>query len=119
MAGAAREEARRLGCPVTAHVKVPGVFDTPLAAKMLLQRPDVEAVVVIGCVIQGETGHDVLITNAAAKQILELACAFDKPIGLGVTGPRMTREQAVARIQSGAFAVASAVAQVRLLRRAS
>ena len=118
MASAARDEARRLGCPVTAHVRVPGVFDTPLAAKTLLQRPDVEAVVVIGCVIQGETGHDELITHAAAKQLLELACQLEKPVALGVTGPRMTRGQAMARIGSGAFAVSSAVAQARLLRTA-
>lgn len=118
MALSAHQEARRLGAPIAHHVHVPGVFDAPLAAKTLLERDDVDAVVVVGCVIQGETGHDEVITHAAAQTLLALACNSGKPVGLGITGPRMTKAQAEARVSSGAFAVASVVAQHRLLKTA-
>jgi 6,7-dimethyl-8-ribityllumazine synthase len=118
MAHAAQAEARRLGAPVAHHLHVPGVFDAPLAAKTLLERGDVDAVVVVGCVIQGETGHDEVITHAAAQTLLALACNSGKPVGFGVTGPRMTKAQAEARVGAGAFAVASVVAQHRLLKTA-
>jgi 6,7-dimethyl-8-ribityllumazine synthase len=116
MAQAAHAEARRLGAPLAHHLHVPGVFDAPLAARALLERDDVDAVVVVGCVIQGETGHDEVITHAAAQTLLALACNAGKPVGLGVTGPRMSQAQAEARISAGAFAVASVVAQHRLLK---
>ncbi|MCA1810957.1 MAG: 6,7-dimethyl-8-ribityllumazine synthase, partial [Halobacteriales archaeon] len=116
MALAAHQEARRLGAPLAHHLHVPGVFDAPLAAKTLLERGDVDAVVVVGCVIQGETGHDEVITHAAAQTLLALACNSGKPVGLGVTGPRMTKAQAEARVSAAAFAVASVVAQHRLLK---
>jgi len=85
---------------------------------MALERGDVDAVVVVGCVIQGETGHDEVITHAAAQTLLALACNSGKPVGLGVTGPRMTHAQAEARIGAAAFAVARVVAQHRLLKTA-
>lgn len=115
MVQAAQAEADRLGAPLAGGITVPGVFDAPLAAKRLLARDDVDAVVVIGCVIRGETGHDELITHAAAQTLLALACNADKPVGLGITGPRMTEKQAWARVQNAAHAVASVVAQHRAL----
>ncbi|MEA3190761.1 MAG: 6,7-dimethyl-8-ribityllumazine synthase [Thermoplasmata archaeon] len=114
MAAAAKEEAERLGAVVVAHAKVPGAFDTPLAVQRLLQRADVDAVVVIGCIIQGETGHDVVIADATARALVDLALRFDRPVGLAITGPRMTQAQGEARIGAAAFAVASVVVQHRL-----
>ncbi|MHB8633263.1 MAG: 6,7-dimethyl-8-ribityllumazine synthase [Thermoplasmatota archaeon] len=112
-------QARTLGATVVHHLHVPGAFDLPLAAKVLGTRADVDAVVVVGCVIQGETGHDLVITQACADQIARLACHLEKPIGFAVTGPRMTRAQAEARIGAADHAVASAVAQWRALRTLS
>jgi 6,7-dimethyl-8-ribityllumazine synthase len=111
MVGNAHKEAERLGCPIVAHLRVPGAFDTPLAAQRLLQRGDVDAVVVIGCIIQGETGHDELIAHATARTLHELALRTDKPVGLAVTGPRMTEAQAWARLDAAAFAVGSVLEQ--------
>jgi 6,7-dimethyl-8-ribityllumazine synthase len=115
MAASALAEAHRLGAPVVQHLHVPGVFDSPLAVKTLLERRDVDAVVVVGAVLQGETGHDELISHAAAQTLLAIACNTGKPVGLGITGPRMSRPQAESRVHSGAFAVASVVAQHRML----
>jgi 6,7-dimethyl-8-ribityllumazine synthase len=111
----ALEETKRLGGKVTHDVTVPGAYDLPLVADRLLARDDVDAVVVLGAVVTGETGHDALIAHAAAQRLAALAVARGKPIGLGVTGPAQTQEQAVARIDRAEAAVRSAVHQVRTL----
>lgn len=112
----AKRHAAHLGAEVVAHVQVAGVFDAPLSTKLLAQRDDVDAVVVLGCVIQGETGHDLVITQACADQLTRIACESLKPIGFGVIGPRMTRAQAEARVASGKHAVEAVVLQWRSLR---
>jgi len=62
----ARRHAAFLGVEVSHVVHVPGVFDMGLAVKKLLRRKDVDAVVIIGTVIKGDTGHDELVANAGA-----------------------------------------------------
>jgi 6,7-dimethyl-8-ribityllumazine synthase len=118
MANAALEKARQLGAPVIAHAHVPGAFDLPLAVKRLLGRGDVDAVVCVGAILQGETMHDEVIANACAQALTGLALATGKPVGFGVTGPGMTLAQAEARIPAGAFAVESVITQHRALKRA-
>ncbi|MGH8013161.1 MAG: 6,7-dimethyl-8-ribityllumazine synthase [Candidatus Binataceae bacterium] len=111
----ARRHAEFLGAELGRVVHVPGVFDMTLAVKKLLQRPDIDGVVMIGAVIKGETGHDELIAGAAAKAATDLAIAFDKPVGLGITGPGMNRLQALDRIDNAKNAVESVVRMVRTL----
>ncbi len=115
MAEAAKARAQVLGSPIVAHHHVPGVFDIPLAAKLMLRRNDIDALVVVGAVVQGETGHDVLIARETARKLADLAYDIEKPVGLGITGPGMTEPQAQARVNSGAHAVDSVVQQHRLL----
>lgn len=93
-----------------------GVFDTSLPVKALLKRKDVDAVVVIGCVIQGETGHDQLVAQHASRKAADLALEFEKPVGLAITGPGMTRLQAEARVDAGRHAVEAVVKTVRQLK---
>src|SRR5437867_604148 len=50
--------AEERGIRVTSVVRVPGVFEIPLAVERLLERADVDAAVAIGAVIKGETLHD-------------------------------------------------------------
>lgn len=97
-------------------VKVPGSFDIPLAAKRLLQRKDIDGVVTLGAVVQGETAHDEVIAHAVAKALTELSLEFGKPVVLGVNGPRMTMEQAIARIGRAADATKACVELVKRLR---
>lgn len=99
MAEAARRRAHDLGCAVGLHVHVSGAFDIPPMAKALAARPDVDAVVAIGCIVQGETGHDTLIAQECARKLADLAYESGKPVGLAVTGPRMTRAAAQARAE--------------------
>lgn len=116
MAEDATQYARQLGATVVHHLHVAGAFDLPLTAKALAERGDVDAVVAIGCVLQGETGHDELIARECARKLADLAWDSGKPVGLAVTGPRITKAQAEARIHVGRHAVAAVTQQWRGLQ---
>ena len=49
-------------------------------------------------VIEGETEHDDIVIQHASRKIADLSVEFGKPVGLGITGPGMSRLQAEARI---------------------
>jgi 6,7-dimethyl-8-ribityllumazine synthase len=108
--------AKERGIRVTAVVRVPGTFEIPLAVQRLLGRADVDAAVAIGAVIKGETLHDEALMAAVPKALLDVGLRSSKPVGLGITGPGMTDEQALARVEKGAEAVDAAMAMHELLR---
>ena len=112
----AEEHAEFLGAKVKYKILVPGVFDMPLAVKKLLEKDDVDAVVTIGCVIEGETEHDEIVVHNAARKIADLALQYDKPVTLGISGPGMTRLQAQERVDYGKRAVEAAVKMVKRLK---
>ena len=105
----AKEHAKFLGADITENIKVPGVFDMGLAIKKLLGRKDIDGVVAIGAVIEGETEHDDVVIQHAARKIADLSLEYNKPVGLGISGPGMTRLQAEARIERAKAAVESVV----------
>lgn len=104
-----REAARERGADIVATLEVPGSYDTPLAADRLARREDIEAVAVIGAIIEGDTDHDRVIGNAAAQGLTDVSLQRDTPVSFGVTGPGMTQEEALDRIEYGATAVHSAI----------
>jgi 6,7-dimethyl-8-ribityllumazine synthase len=108
-----REHAAFLGAEVTECVYVPGAYDMPLAIKRMLKRGKVDAVVTIGCVIEGATQHDEIVVQHAARKIIDLSLEFDKPVTLGISGPGMTRLEANERIDYARRAVESAVKMVQ------
>jgi 6,7-dimethyl-8-ribityllumazine synthase len=112
----AREEIAFLGARVGPIVKTPGVYDMPLAVKTLFERTAVDAVVVVGAVIEGETGHDEVVMNQAARKLTDLSVEYGRPVGLGVSGPGETRLQAQDRIENAAGAVRAVVKMVARLR---
>jgi 6,7-dimethyl-8-ribityllumazine synthase len=104
-----REHARFLGVEVATVVYVPGVYDMPFMVKKLLRREDIDAVVTIGCVIQGETAHDEIVVSQAARKLMDLSLEHDKPVTLGITGPKMSRPDAHKRVDYAKRAVEAAV----------
>jgi 6,7-dimethyl-8-ribityllumazine synthase len=105
----AKEHAQFLGAEITQIVKVPGVFDMGLPIKMMLKRKDIDGVVALGAVIEGETEHDDIVIQHAARKIADLSIEYDKPVGLGITGPGMSRLQAQDRIDRAKTAVEAVV----------
>ncbi len=105
MQARAERRAKELGFDVLPARAVAGTWDLPFVADRLLMRGDVDAVVVIGVVITGDTKHDEAITLATAKTLQEVAIARGKPVGLGVTGHGQTQAQAEARLDRADAAV--------------
>jgi 6,7-dimethyl-8-ribityllumazine synthase len=112
----AREHASFLGAQVTECLYVPGAYDMPLAIKKMLQAGKVDAVVTIGCVIEGATQHDEIVVQHAARKIIDLSLEFGKPVTLGISGPGMTRLEAGERIDYAKRAVESAIKLVQRLK---
>jgi 6,7-dimethyl-8-ribityllumazine synthase len=110
-----REHAKFLGAEVTECFYVPGAYDMPLAIKKLLSEGKVDAVVTIGCVIEGATQHDEIVVQHAARKIIDLSLEYNKPVTLGISGPGMTRLEANERIDYAKRAVESAVKMVQRL----
>ncbi len=93
----AEKTAKQLNTKIIKKIHVPGAFEIPFAANKLLKDKKIDAVVVFGAVIKGETYHDVVIVNAVAPKLIELSLKYDKPIGFGIIGPRVTWQQAEKR----------------------
>lgn len=99
MESIALAHAKKLNAKIVKTIHVPGAFDAPLAVKKLLKEKDVQGAVVLGTVIQGETSHDELVAFSCAEKVLSLSLEFNKPVGFGVSGPRISKENAVNRIK--------------------
>ncbi|WXG39953.1 MAG: 6,7-dimethyl-8-ribityllumazine synthase [Candidatus Freyarchaeum deiterrae] len=106
-----------LGATVEKVLKVPGAFDMPLAIKKLLGMDEIDAVVTLGTVLKGDTDHDQVVAQHAARKMMDLALEYGKPVTLGVSGPGVTRAEATERIDEYAKrSVESAVKMVRRLK---
>ena len=66
---------------------VPGSFELPLGAQYAAEYTDVDAVICIGCVIQGETKHFDFICQSVAQGLMLLGGRFNKPFIFGVLTP--------------------------------
>lgn len=75
---------------------VPGSFELTLGAQYAAEYLEVDAVICIGCVIQGETKHFDFICDAVAKGITNLNIKYNKPFIFGVLTPN-NQQQALDR----------------------
>jgi 6,7-dimethyl-8-ribityllumazine synthase len=63
---------------------VPGSFELPLGAQFLAEYGDVDAVIILGCVIQGETRHFDYICEGVTQGIKDLNLKYNKPFIFGL-----------------------------------
>jgi len=63
---------------------VPGSFELTSGADFLLKNSKLDAVICLGCVIQGETRHFDFICNAVANGLTNVAIKYSKPVIFGV-----------------------------------
>ncbi|WKZ59042.1 MAG: 6,7-dimethyl-8-ribityllumazine synthase [Cyclobacteriaceae bacterium] len=63
---------------------VPGTFELSLGAQWMAQRDEIDAVICLGCVIQGETPHFDYICQAVAYGLTEVGLKTGKPVIFGV-----------------------------------
>ena len=63
---------------------VPGSFELSLGAQRAAQQETIDAVICLGCVIQGGTPHFDYVCQAVALGIKDVALKYDKPVIFGV-----------------------------------
>ena len=80
-------------------VKVPGAFETPLAAKKLIESGKYDAVICLGAVIRGATPHFDYVAAEVSKGIASVALENGIPVTFGVLTTD-TLEQAIERAGS-------------------
>jgi len=95
---------------------VPGSFELPMGAQWMLKEAFVDAVICIGCVIQGETRHFDFISQAVADGIMNVGLKFSKPVIFSVLTCN-TMEQAEDRAggKHGNKGVEGAVTALKML----
>jgi len=63
---------------------VPGSYELTLGAQWMAKEEEIDAVICLGCVIQGETPHFNYICQAVANGITNVGLKYDKPVIFGV-----------------------------------
>ncbi len=107
--------ANSLNAEITGTIHVPGAFEIPFAANKLLKNKKINALAVLGVIAEGETQHDLIIGNAISSKLIDMSLKYNKPIGFGVIGPRVTWAQAKKRAKEYAQrAVESALEMVKI-----
>ncbi|MAG72182.1 MAG: 6,7-dimethyl-8-ribityllumazine synthase [Acidobacteria bacterium] len=114
MEKAAETQASSLNAEIVKKIHVPGAFEIPFAAKNILEKEQVDAVVALGAVIQGDTDHDIVVANSAAAKLMDISLHYNKPIGMGIMGPRINYEQAEERAEE--YAKRAVKAAVEMLK---
>ena len=78
-------------------IDVPGIFEIPSIISKYIN--DFDAVVVLGCVIKGQTSHFDLISRSVTESIMSLSITHKKPIGNGIISC-LNKTQALERSNS-------------------
>ncbi len=76
------------------RASVPGSFELSYGSQVFARRQDIDAVIAIGCVIQGETRHNDYINHAVASGLTQVALKYDKPVIFGVLTPNNHQQAA-------------------------
>lgn len=97
--------------------KVPGSFELPLTAKYLIDYAACDAVICLGCVIQGETRHFDFVCQGVTQGIMDLNINLGKPVAFGVlttNNQQQAKERAGGRL--GNKGEEAAIAVLKMLR---
>lgn len=63
---------------------VPGTFELPLGCQFMCESTDVDGIVAIGVVIQGETKHFDFVCDGATKGIMDVNLKYNTPVAFCV-----------------------------------
>jgi 6,7-dimethyl-8-ribityllumazine synthase len=102
---------------------VPGSYELTMGAALLAKQQLYDAIICLGCVIQGETRHFDFICDAVANGITEVGLRYHLPVIFGVLTTN-TQEQAMDRAggrygNKGEEAAATAIMMAELFDKNS
>jgi 6,7-dimethyl-8-ribityllumazine synthase len=106
-------------------VTVPGALEIPQTVAILVEaaaraRTPYDAVVALGCVIRGETGHYDIVAGESARSLMDLSVVLRLPLGNGIltveTEAQALARARVAEMNKGGGAAEAALAVLALKR---
>jgi len=65
-------------------VKVPGSFEIPLACQKMARTEKYDGLIVLGCVIKGDTDHYYYISGESIRGVMNVMLEESLPIGMGI-----------------------------------
>jgi 6,7-dimethyl-8-ribityllumazine synthase len=109
---------------VATVVTVPGALEIPAAIEAAARAGQpYDAVVALGCVIRGETGHYDIVAGESARALMDLSVTLRLPFGNGIltveTEAQAQARARVAELNKGGGAAEAALAVLSLKRDAS
>jgi 6,7-dimethyl-8-ribityllumazine synthase len=118
MLALAQEALVSLGVtPEDIHVvSVPGSFELATIAQAMLAHNSYDALICFGCVMKGATRHDVVVSDAAAYSIQQVALNTGVPIVFGVMCAE-NQQQAEERVDRGQECAHTAVEMAQTIRK--
>ncbi|MEI7440643.1 MAG: 6,7-dimethyl-8-ribityllumazine synthase [bacterium] len=90
------------------HVEVSGSWELPLVLREYIQQKNPSFVIVLGCVVKGETPHFDILCSTVTNALMNLQFETRTPLGFGLLTVNSV-EQAVARSNKGAEAAEAAL----------
>ena len=101
--------------------EAPGAFELPIVAAWLAERDDLDGVVALGCLLQGETSHMGHIAGSVAEGLMSISLRTGKPVAFGVLTCE-TLEQAMERAggrhgNKGQEAMQATIETIRSIQR--
>jgi 6,7-dimethyl-8-ribityllumazine synthase len=118
MLALAQEALVHLGvAPEDIHVvSVAGSFELATMAQAMLAHESYDALICFGCVMKGATRHDVVVSDAAAQGIQQVALSTGIPIVFGVMCAE-NQQQAEERVDRGRECAQTAVEMAQIIRK--
>lgn len=93
----ALDELQRYGAAEVEILRVPGTWELPLAVVLRLgQPPKPDAILALGCILQGATAHAQLLAGDVGAALMRLQLEHALPISWGILTPE-NQEQALDR----------------------
>src|SRR5262245_9204596 len=116
----ALEALEEHGAPDPEVIWVPGAVEIPLVALTLAESGEVDAIVALGCIINGETAHFQYVCEQVSSGVQHVNLDTGVPCSFGVL-TAFDRDQALARSgprnNKGAEAAETAIEMANLVRR--
>jgi 6,7-dimethyl-8-ribityllumazine synthase len=91
------EDAGLASSRILVH-SVPGCFEIPLACRWMHEHQKVQAVVALGCLIQGETPHFEYLSQSVTQALMDLGLQTGIPM---INGVLTVLDQAQAQARTG------------------
>ncbi len=113
MEKACEQHVKKMGHKIAEKFYTYGALDVAVPLQSLLKKKNIDAVVLLGAVVSGETDHDKVVVDGALKAVIDLSLKYSKPIGWGISGPKQTWKQADTRAEEYAQRAVEAVVKIK------